>query len=158
MWGWIKRWFDPGTTSKIFILSAAEVKPTLTSFMDPSSIPKHYGGELDWQWGDMPNLDEPAQEKLQGIEQAPAEGKTKKEMMKGPMLFKGDEIEVLGTVNGKERRETIPVPKTEQNGESNEKADVVSNPPENEKTGIDTVNVNQVDELQTQTQTTTAAA
>jgi hypothetical protein len=81
-------------------------------------------------------------------------------MMKGPMLFKGDEIEVLGTVNGKERRETIPVPETEQTCESNEKA-VVSNPdPENEKTGIDTVNVNQVDEPQTQplTQTTTAAA
>jgi hypothetical protein len=131
--------------------------------MDPSSIPKHYGGELDWQWGDMPNLDEPAQEKLGGIEQAPAEGKTKKEMIKGPMLFKGDEIEVLGTVNGEERRETIPVPKTEQTGESNEKPDVVSTPaPENEKTGIDTVNVNQIDEpqpqTQTQTQTTTAAA
>ena len=27
--------------------------------------------------------------------------------MKGPMLFKGDHIEVLGSQNGKERRETI---------------------------------------------------
>ncbi|KAJ5191635.1 uncharacterized protein N7498_010620 [Penicillium cinerascens] len=160
VWGWIKRWFDPGTTSKIFILSAAEVKPTLTSFMDPSSIPKQYGGELDWQWGDLPNLDEAAQEKLQGIEQPPAEGKTKKEMIKGPLLFKGDTIEVLGTENGTERRKTIPVPNTELSGtdESNETIDVASDPAptENEKMGIDAVNVNQIsgDEAQT----TTAAA
>ncbi|KAJ5099720.1 hypothetical protein N7532_006721 [Penicillium argentinense] len=114
VWGWIKRWFDPVTTSKIFILSAAEVKPTLTSFMDLSSIPKQYGGELEWQWGDMPNLDEPAQELLQGLEQEPAEGKTKKELIKGPVLFKGDKVEVLGTVDGKERRSTIPVPQKDQ--------------------------------------------
>lgn len=129
--------------------------------MDPSSIPKQYGGELDWQWGDLPNLDEAAQEKLQGIEQSPAEGKTKKEMLKGPLLFKGDTIEVLGTENGKERRETIPVPNIEQTStdESNEKIDDVASkaaPTENEKMGVDAVNVNQVsgDEAQT----TTAAA
>ncbi|KAJ5665166.1 uncharacterized protein N7477_007614 [Penicillium maclennaniae] len=158
VWGWIKRWFDPGTTSKIFILSAAEVKPTLTSFMEPSSIPKQYGGELEWQWGDMPNLDEPAKAKLQGIEQTSPEGK--KEMLKGPMLFKGDHIEVLGSQSGKDRRETIPVPSTETSAESNENpaGDVVapSASTENEKTGIDAVNVNQVNE--TETQTATAAA
>lgn len=125
--------------------------------MEPSSIPKQYGGDLEWQWGDMPNLDEPAKEKLQGIEQT-VEGK--KELMKGPMLFKGENIEVLGSQNGKDRRETIPVPKTEVTIESSEKptGDVAAPPAstENEKMGIDAVNVNHVDE--TQTQTTTAAA
>jgi hypothetical protein len=82
--------------------------------MDLSSIPKQYGGELEWQWGDMPNLDEPAQELLQGLEQEPAEGKTKKELIKGPVLFKGDKVEVLGTVDGKERRSTILVPQKDQ--------------------------------------------
>ena len=180
VWGWIKRWFDPVTTSKIFILSASEVKPTLTSFMDPSSFPKQYGGELEWQWGDMPNLDEPARELLQGVEQPITEGQTKKELLKGPLLFKGDKIEVLGTENGKERRTTIPVPKTEQqsapetqvNGDqtkesANESTDVpasgdtTSSPAlatENEKTGLDNVAVN-VDQVSTgETQTTTAAA
>ncbi|OJJ41704.1 hypothetical protein ASPWEDRAFT_101961 [Aspergillus wentii DTO 134E9] len=114
VWGWIKRWFDPNTTSKIFILSAAEVKPTLSAFMDISSIPKQYGGDLDWQWGDMPNLDEPARELVGALETPPAEGQTKPTLLKGPVLFKGNEIEILGSVDGKSRRETIPVTKTQQ--------------------------------------------
>ncbi|KXG49691.1 uncharacterized protein PGRI_056590 [Penicillium griseofulvum] len=118
VWGWIKRWFDPGTTSKIFILSAAEVEPTLTSFMEPSSIPKQYGGELDWSWGEMPNLDEPSRELLSGIEQPLADGQTRKNILKGPVLFEGDHLKVLGTVDGKERREIVPVPKTQASVES----------------------------------------
>ncbi|KAH8880246.1 CRAL/TRIO domain-containing protein [Thozetella sp. PMI_491] len=57
VWGWIKRWFDPITVSKIFILGSHEVKPTLEAFIDPKNIPKKYGGELDFNWGEMPNLD-----------------------------------------------------------------------------------------------------
>ncbi|KAL8975912.1 MAG: hypothetical protein Q9205_007983, partial [Flavoplaca limonia] len=57
VWGWIKKWFDPITTSKIFILSQEQVKPTLLAFMDVSSIPKKYGGELDFECGMMPSLD-----------------------------------------------------------------------------------------------------
>lgn len=53
VWGWIKRWFDPITVSKIFILSAHEVKPVLESFVDPRNIPKKYGGELDYTWGQL---------------------------------------------------------------------------------------------------------
>ncbi|PYI06145.1 CRAL/TRIO domain-containing protein [Aspergillus sclerotiicarbonarius CBS 121057] len=109
VWGWIKRWFDPGTTSKIFILSAAEVKPTLTAFMDPSSIPKQYGGELDWQWGDMPYLDEESRKLVGVLETPPAEGETKPSFIKGPVLFKGDHVEVLGKVNGESRKSDVPV-------------------------------------------------
>lgn len=57
VWGWIKRWFDPVTVSKIFILSHHEVFPVLSSFLDPKNIPKQYGGELDFKWGQAPNLD-----------------------------------------------------------------------------------------------------
>ncbi|EAW12704.1 SEC14 family lipid-binding protein [Aspergillus clavatus NRRL 1] len=110
VWGWIKRWFDPVTTSKIFILSAAEVQPTLTSFIDPSSIPKQYGGDLDWQWGDMPNLDEPARELVGGLELPPADGASKPSFTKGPVLFKGDHVQVLGKVDGKSREQAVPVP------------------------------------------------
>jgi hypothetical protein len=151
--------------------------------MDPTSIPKQYGGELDWQWGDMPNLDEPARELIQNLEQPLAEGKEKKEILKGPILFKGDKIEVLGTEDGKERREIIPVPQAkvqpqaeqaaettiETNGngtaetvkEATENGAVESTTApaaENEKTGLDNVavNVNQV--ASSEAQTTTAAA
>lgn len=58
VWGWIKRWFDPVTVSKIFILSHAEVLPTLKSFIPTANIPKKYGGELDFSWNDRPKLDD----------------------------------------------------------------------------------------------------
>ncbi|KAF3479689.1 CRAL/TRIO domain-containing protein [Arthroderma uncinatum] len=127
VWGWIKRWFDPGTTSKIFILSAADVQPTLSSFMDPADIPKRYGGELDWDWGDMPNLDEPARalvgsceivgpyadkpdekENSSGEATEGAEAR-KSNFIKGPATVHNDRIEVLGSIKGEERRKTFPL-------------------------------------------------
>ena len=86
--------------------------------MEPSSIPKQYGGELDWSWGDMPNLDEPSRELLRGIEQPITDGQKRKDILKGPVLFNGDHLQVLGTVDGTSRRETIPVPKTQAAVES----------------------------------------
>ncbi|PYH98657.1 phosphatidylinositol transporter [Aspergillus ellipticus CBS 707.79] len=109
VWGWIKRWFDPGTTSKIFILSAAEVKPTLTSFMEPSSIPKQYGGDLDWTWGDMPYLDEEAAKVVGVLETPPAEGEPRPGLIKGPLLFKDTYVKVLGKVDGEDRKRDVPV-------------------------------------------------
>ncbi|KAK2594780.1 hypothetical protein QQS21_007527 [Conoideocrella luteorostrata] len=53
VWGWIKRWFDPITVSKIFVLSSQEVRPTLEAFIDPRNIPKKYGGELDYSFGQL---------------------------------------------------------------------------------------------------------
>ncbi|KAK3984344.1 CRAL-TRIO domain-containing protein [Cladorrhinum sp. PSN332] len=57
VWGWIKRWFDPLTVSKIFILSPAEVKSELERFIEPQNLPKAYGGQLDFDFHDRPNLD-----------------------------------------------------------------------------------------------------
>lgn len=59
VWGWIKRWFDPTTVSKIFILSSSDMKSTLEKYIDPENIPQAYGGKLDFKFGDMPVL-EPA--------------------------------------------------------------------------------------------------
>lgn len=75
--------------------------------MDPSSIPKQYGGDLDWKWGDMPNLDDEAKRVIGGVTSASAEGG----YLKGPMVFQGDKIEVLGRENGESRRREIPVEK-----------------------------------------------
>lgn len=57
VWGWIKRWFDPITVSKIFILSGPSMKTTLAQYIEPHNIPKKYGGTLDWEFGSLPNLD-----------------------------------------------------------------------------------------------------
>ncbi|KAI1336014.1 CRAL-TRIO domain-containing protein [Xylariaceae sp. FL0016] len=56
VWGWIKKWFDPVTVSKIFILGHGDVLPVLTQFIDVKDIPKIYGGELDWNFFDEPAL------------------------------------------------------------------------------------------------------
>lgn len=47
------------TVSKIFILSSSDMVPVLTSFIDIKNIPKHYGGELEWDFFDEPNWDDP---------------------------------------------------------------------------------------------------
>jgi hypothetical protein len=65
VWGWIKKWFDPITTSKIFILSPGDMKTTLESFIDPANIPKKYGGQLDFEFGDFPSLDPALQNVVQ---------------------------------------------------------------------------------------------
>lgn len=57
IWSWLKPIFDPGVVAKIFILSQADVFPTLSKFIDPSCIPKKYGGQLDWNFGEMPSID-----------------------------------------------------------------------------------------------------
>ncbi|KAM0191928.1 hypothetical protein ACHAPA_006786 [Fusarium lateritium] len=57
VWGWIKRWFDPITVSKIFILGSHEVKTVLEQYIEPRNIPKKYGGELDYKFGDLGNPD-----------------------------------------------------------------------------------------------------
>lgn len=58
VWGWIKRWFDPVTVSKIFILPEHDVLPVLTTFMHIKDIPKSYGGELEWDFFDEPAWDD----------------------------------------------------------------------------------------------------
>lgn len=77
--------------------------------MHPSSFPKKYGGELDWDWGDMPNLDDHARELIGALETPPEDPEGKPGFLKGPVLFKGDKIEVIGSEDGKPRREEIPV-------------------------------------------------
>ena len=57
VWSWIKRWFDPITVSKIFILSSTDVFPTLSKFIDPENIPRKFGGTLDYEFGQLAPVD-----------------------------------------------------------------------------------------------------
>lgn len=106
VWGWIKRWFDPITVSKIFILGQHEVKPVLESFIEPCNIPKKYGGELDFKWGQL-SIPDPAWEGIvqweNGHSQFPS----------GPLLWEeidgGKRLACIGwgRKDGKDRHETI---------------------------------------------------
>lgn len=106
VWGWIKRWFDPITVSKIFILSPNEVKPTLEAFIEPRNIPKQYGGELDFEFFDRPNVDPKIREALtweNGFTDFP----------EGPAYWvpvdggKRLACMAVGSKDGKERRERV---------------------------------------------------
>jgi hypothetical protein len=106
VWGWIKRWFDPITVSKIFILGSHEVLPTLKSFVDIENIPKQYGGGLEFSWGEMPNLDPVIRQTVKW-----ENGHTA--FPKGPMYWRpigdGETLEcvAVGTVDQKERLERV---------------------------------------------------
>lgn len=126
VWGWIKRWFDPITVSKIFILSESEIKPTLESFIEPRNIPRKYGGELDFDWGMNPISDPTWEGNLEWDN-----GYTG--FTSGPMVWRpsedGKRLEciALGSENGKKRnlrvcsvRRTWP---SADNGTAPEKAD-----------------------------------
>lgn len=96
VWGWVKRWFDPVTVSKIFILGKNEVIPTLTKFVEIDHIPKKYGGKLDWKWGDLPHM---GPEEMKAVEK---DGK--KGWIAGPALWLDNERIVVGNEKGKPRR------------------------------------------------------
>jgi hypothetical protein len=106
VWGWIKRWFDPVTVSKIFILSDHDVLPVLTTFMDLEDIPKAYGGKLEWHFFDEPAWDDEIKRKVQW-----ENGHTA--FPPGPCYWvpteDGTRLECLavGTKDGKERRERV---------------------------------------------------
>lgn len=106
VWGWIKKWFDPITTSKIFILSNHDLKQTLESFIDPKNIPKKYGGELEFVFGDQPVLDP----HLASVTKWEGDNK---DFPHGPMYWvkskDGKQIEamVVGSRDGKQRKEAV---------------------------------------------------
>lgn len=107
VWGWIKRWFDPITTSKIFILSERDVYPTLVNFIDHESIPKKYGGGLDFECGKLPVLDPQVRGALdiRGSEEM---------FLTAPVRWMDDENGEMmalgvGSIDGQERKERMAV-------------------------------------------------
>lgn len=110
VWGWIKRWFDPITVSKIFILSPSNVYPTLSQYIDPENIPKKYGGELDFEFGNMPNLEPEIEAAIQW--ENPSTQKGKNTLPIGPIRWEDGENGVIkavavGSEKGEPRRKTI---------------------------------------------------
>ncbi|KAF2738023.1 CRAL/TRIO domain-containing protein [Polyplosphaeria fusca] len=110
VWGWIKRWFDPITVSKIFILSPANVLPTLSQYIDLDNIPKKYGGNLDFEWGSMPVLEPEIEAAIKW--EAPATQNGKNTFPIGPIRWsKGGNGSMnaiaVGMENGQPRNKTI---------------------------------------------------
>lgn len=80
------------------------MQSTLQKFIDPANIPKKFGGELDYEFGKMPDLD-PALKDLISWEGSHTD------FPHGPLFWhdRGDhiELEAVGSVDKQERREMI---------------------------------------------------
>ncbi len=71
----------------------------MTESIDPDNIPKLYGGNLDWNFGDLPALD-PEIERCFGVRS--------EEWPRGPAKMVGDDLVVVGrTKNGGKREEVV---------------------------------------------------
>ncbi|KAK4549026.1 hypothetical protein LTR36_007482 [Oleoguttula mirabilis] len=110
VWDWAKKWFDPITVSKIFILSDKNMKETLEKFVDIDNIPKKYGGNLDWQFGDMPYLEPSIVNALRWKEQPTEKGH--RTWPKGPIKWQYDDngdlvATAIGTEHGQVRNRAI---------------------------------------------------
>lgn len=111
VWSWVQYWFDPVTRDKIRILAPTEVKTTLEQFIEPGDIPRAYGGELDWDFGQLPYVDPKILELLEM-----RNGATR--IPNGPIRWqKSDdgttmEAHAVGTLEGKRRDDvfaTVPI-------------------------------------------------
>lgn len=74
--------------------------------IDPADLPKKYGGDLEWEYGMPPSLDEAAKNALHGYKEG--------QWIRGPVRWVKEEngdtkIVARGTINGKERNEVIAV-------------------------------------------------
>lgn len=92
VWGWVKNWFDPSTVDKINILAAGTMLQDLEARIPRESIPRKYGGELDWAYGARgPALDDEARrtmgaregEDVAGLLSAPVRWVDGKVVLKG---------------------------------------------------------------------------
>lgn len=75
--------------SKIFILSNNEMASTLAKYVDLDNVPKKYGGNLDWQFGDMPFLEPAIADRLQW--KTTIEEKGHKTLPIGPIYWRYDD-------------------------------------------------------------------
>lgn len=95
IWSVLKHWFDP---AKIIVLSPAEVKTGLEAAIHVDDIPRKYGGNLDWEFGDAPRMD-PAVG-------AAVEKDGRQGWVPGPCLWRDDRRVPVGTVRGESRRKS----------------------------------------------------
>ena len=93
----------------MFILSHHQVLPTLSQFIEVENIPKKYGGKLDFESGDMPNLDPDLRECLTISPGADAE----RYFLTAPVRWidAGEDGEMkalgVGSIDGKQRQEHV---------------------------------------------------
>ncbi|KAJ5770055.1 CRAL/TRIO domain-containing protein [Penicillium nucicola] len=104
IWDVASQWFAPDTRSRISIVSSSDLKPSLLSQIDATDLPQEYGGEIEWQWGDPPNLDSPTK-KL--VDELYHKSERDEVFSKGPIIYEDGCIRLLGSEDGSPRRNSF---------------------------------------------------
>jgi len=103
IWKFITLWFEPATTRKIAVLGQHESAEVLRRELGSENVPKHFGGDLKWEFGDFPNLGPDAEFLSQKLIDKWVEGPLR--LINGP----GEKWRIIGvgTRNGDLRREEV---------------------------------------------------
>ncbi|OGM44205.1 hypothetical protein ABOM_007696 [Aspergillus bombycis] len=106
IWNVLKSFVDPRMAEKLVILKSAEVYSTLEKYIDHVNIPKQFGGELAFQHGMLPDLDEGIRQTLFWID-------SKNRLPPGPLKWVQDggnrKAIATGSAGGIQRAEEIAV-------------------------------------------------
>ncbi|KAL8730355.1 MAG: hypothetical protein Q9166_004120 [cf. Caloplaca sp. 2 TL-2023] len=108
IWGWIKKWVDPGTVEKLRIVPQGEVLSTLKEFIDMADIPTRFGGQFEYEPGMPFDLDPVIARRLVW------KSGSDKRLPKGPIKWvetgDGSKMAVaVGSQGGKKRKEKLAV-------------------------------------------------
>jgi hypothetical protein len=108
IWGWLSRWFNQNTISKIVIVPSGQELAVLSQEIDPKDIPQKYGGTHEFDFGMPPDLDKD----IEGLVVRHEESDRKLSLPLGPMVWTRREDGVkeavaVGSEGGKERREKV---------------------------------------------------
>jgi hypothetical protein len=103
IWSVLKSWVNPRTASKLVVVPRGEVLAVLSERIETSAIPVRFGGELEFEHGDLPRLDAATREALEWVVESEAR------LPPGPLKWgitpEGRRAVIaVGTVDGKERR------------------------------------------------------
>lgn len=85
VWGWINKWFDQNTVSKITIVPAGQELQALSELIDPVNIPRKYGGEFEFDFGMTPKLDQEIVESMDWLTEK--DGSLVQDIPKGPIKW-----------------------------------------------------------------------
>ncbi|KAL8675548.1 MAG: hypothetical protein Q9168_000060 [Polycauliona sp. 1 TL-2023] len=109
IWGWIKKWADPGTIEKLQIVPPGEVLSTLKEFIDVADIPTRFGGQFQYEPGMPYNLDPVIARRLVWKSKS-SDNKLPRGPIKWVETGDGSKMAVaVGSQRGKERREELAV-------------------------------------------------
>lgn len=85
VWGWVNKWFDQNTVSKMNIVPHGKEFEVLSQFIEPENIPKKYGGKHEMEYGTPMDLSSQISQAIEWLDEK--DGEVIREIPKGPVRW-----------------------------------------------------------------------